>query len=201
MKKLPRSFYLREDVLQITKELLGKFLVSSIDGEVTSGMITEVEAYGGEIDSASHAYKRRRTRRNEVMYAHGGRAYVYICYGIHHLFNVVTNEKEQPHAILVRGIEPVEGIDVMLRRRKMKTPTYNLTAGPGALSVAMGIHVKHTGLDLRGDTIWIEDRDIKIPDKKIKRTIRVGVENSGKDARLLYRYIIKDNPWVTRTPK
>jgi DNA-3-methyladenine glycosylase len=135
------------------------------------------------------------------MYAHGGAAYVYICYGIHHLFNVVTNQNDIPHAILVRGIEPVDGIDVMLKRRKMQTPSYNLTAGPGALAKAMGIDKKHSGLDLLGDSIWIEDRGVKIPRKKIQRTIRVGVEGAGKDARLPYRYIIRDNPWVTRTPK
>jgi len=201
MPKLPRSFYLREDVIQITKELLGKFLVTKINGILTAGMITEAEAYAGEIDSASHAFKGRRTRRTEIMFAHGGTAYVYICYGIHHLFNVVTNQKNIPHAILIRGIEPTDGIDRMMKRRRMKVPGHNLTAGPGALSEAMGIRVKHTGLDLLGDTIWIEDRGVKIPSQKIIPTIRVGVEGSGKDARLPYRYIIKDNPWVTRTPK
>jgi DNA-3-methyladenine glycosylase len=201
MPKLPRSFYLREDVLQITKELLGKFLITKINGIVTAGMITEAEAYAGEIDSASHAFKGRRTPRTEIMFAHGGTAYVYICYGIHHLFNVVTNQKNIPHAILIRGIEPTDGIDLMLKRRKMKVLSYNLTAGPGALAAAMGIRVKHTGLDLLGDTIWIEDRGVKIPSQKIIPTIRVGVESSGKDARLPYRYIIKDNPWVTRSPK
>jgi DNA-3-methyladenine glycosylase len=201
MPKLPRSFYLRENVLQISEELLGKFLVTKINGIITSGMITEVEAYNGIIDKASHSFSGRRTPRNEIMYAHGGAAYVYICYGIHHLFNVVTNQKDVPHAILVRGIEPVEGIDTMLKRRKMLTPSYNLTAGPGALAKALGIDKKHTGLDLLGDAIWIEDRGVKIPAKKIQRTIRVGVESAGKDARLPYRYIIRDNPWVTRTPK
>lgn len=201
MPKLPRSFYLRENVLQITKELLGKFLVTRINGIVTGGMITEAEAYAGEIDSASHAFKGRRTRRTEIMFANGGTAYVYICYGIHHLFNVVTNQKDVPHAILIRGIEPTEGIDSMLKRRKMKAISYHLTAGPGALAEAMGIRVNHTGLDLLGETIWIEDRGVKIPSQKIIPTIRVGVESSGKDARLPYRYIIKDNPWVTRTPK
>lgn len=201
MPKLPQSFYLREDVLQITEELLGKFLIAKINGAITGGMITEAEAYAGVIDSASHAYKGRRTARNEIMYAHGGSAYVYICYGIHHLFNVVTNETNIPHAILIRGIEPTDGIEVMLKRRKMKVLAYNLTAGPGALGQALGIHKKHSGLDLSGDKIWIEDRGIKIPAKKIIRTIRVGVESAGKDARLLYRYIIADNKWVTRTPK
>ena len=201
MPKLPRSFYLRENVLQITEELLGKFLVTKINGIITSGMITEVEAYNGIIDQASHSFSGRRTARNEIMYAHGGAAYVYICYGIHHLFNVVTNQKDIPHAILVRGIEPVEGIDVMLERRGMETPSYNLTAGPGALAKALGIDKKHSGLDLLGDSIWIEDRGVKSPAKKIQRTSRVGVEGAGKDARLPYRYIIRDNPWVTRTPR
>src|SRR6185295_6786611 len=162
MPKLPKEFYLRENVLQITTELLGKFLVTKINGAITGGMITEAEAYAGEIDSASHAFKGRRTRRNEIMFAHGGTAYVYICYGIHHLFNVVTNQKEVPHAILIRGIEPVEGIKTMMKRRQMKELHYSLTAGPGALSKAMGIDVKHTGFDLLGKTIWIEDRGIVI---------------------------------------
>lgn len=201
MPKLPRSFYLREDVLKITRELLGKFLVTRFNGVITAGMITEAEAYAGEIDSASHAFKGRRTPRTEVMFANGGTAYVYICYGIHHLFNVITNQANIPHAILIRGIEPAEGIETMLERRHMNSPAYNLTAGPGALAVAMGIHVKHSGLDLLGDTIWIEDRGVKIPSQKIRPTIRVGVEGSGKDARLLYRYIIEGNPWVTRTPR
>src|SRR4029077_4625899 len=127
MPKLPRSFYLREDVLQITKESLGKFLVTKITCVITGGMITEAEAYAGEIDSASHAFKGRRTRRNEIMFAHGGAAYVYICDGIHHLFNVVTNQRDIPHAILIRGIEPTEGIEVMLKRRKMKALKFSLT--------------------------------------------------------------------------
>src|SRR6187399_1284256 len=113
MSKLPQAFYLRKDVLKITEDLLGKFLVTKINGTITAGMITEVEAYAGVIDSASHAFKGKRTSRNEIMYAHGGTAYVYICYGIHHLFNVVTNKKNTPHAILIRGIEPTDGIEEM----------------------------------------------------------------------------------------
>jgi len=199
MSKLPRSFYTRENVLEITEELLGKFLVTKYNGKITAGMITEAEAYGGVIDSASHAFKGRRTGRTEIMYLEGGRAYVYISYGIHHLFNVVTNEKDIPHAVLIRAIEPVEGIDLMLKRRKKKQPDYTLSSGPGSMSVAMGIKVYDTGTDLLGDKIWIEDRGIKIPQKKILRTIRIGVENSGKDAHLNYRYIIADNPWITRS--
>jgi len=199
MSKLPRSFYTREDVLEITEELLGKFLVTKYNGKITTGMITEAEAYSGVIDSASHAFKGRRTMRTEIMYALGGTAYVYISYGIHHLFNVVTNEKDVPHAVLIRAIEPAEGIDLMLKRRKKKQPDYTLSSGPGSMSVAMGIKVSDTGTDLLGEKIWIEDRGIKIPQKKILRTIRIGVENSGKDAHLNYRYIIADSPWITRS--
>jgi DNA-3-methyladenine glycosylase len=199
MLKLPRSFYTREDVLEITEELLGKFLVTKISGKITSGMITEAEAYGGMIDSASHAFKGRRTTRTEIMYSIGGTAYVYISYGIHHLFNVVTNEKDIPHAILIRAVEPSEGIDLMLKRRKKKEPDHTLSAGPGSMSVAMGIKVSDTGTDLLGEKIWIEDRGITIPKNKILRTILIGVENAGKDAHLNYRYIIADNPWITRS--
>jgi DNA-3-methyladenine glycosylase len=200
MLKLPRSFYLREDVLQITRELLGKFLVTKFNGILTSGMITEAEAYAGVIDSASHAYKGRRTNRTETMYATGGTAYVYLCYGVHHLFNVVTNEKDIPHAILIRGIEPAEGIEMMMKRRKTKALNPSLTAGPGSLSKALGIHVKHTGLDLLGEQIWIEDRGVKIPESEILLTKRIGVENAGENAHLPYRFIIKGNPWITRSP-
>lgn len=189
------------DVFKVAKNLLGKFLVTNFNGIVTSGMITEVEAYNGEIDSASHAFKARRTQRNEIMYATGGTAYVYICYGIHHFFNVITNEKNIPHAILIRSIEPVENIDVMIKRRGKKKLDYALTAGPGALSKALGIHIKHNGELLNSNLIWIEDRGVKIPSRKIVSTIRVGVEGAGRDARLPYRYIIEGNKWITRTPK
>src|SRR5262245_1386965 len=116
MPKLQRSFYLRENVLKIAEELLGKFLVTKFNGVITSGMITEAEAYAGVIDSASHAFKGRRTERTEIMYALGGTAYIYLCYGIHHLFNVVTNEEDVPHAVLIRALEPAEGINLMLKR-------------------------------------------------------------------------------------
>ncbi len=139
MKKLPENFYKRENVLQIARELLGKLLVTNWNGIVTSGRIVEVEAYNGIIDKASHAFGGRRTNRNEIMYADGGVAYVYLCYGIHHLFNVVTHNKETPHAILIRALEPVKGIDEMLRRVGKKKLDNTLTRGPGNLSKALGI--------------------------------------------------------------
>lgn len=119
-QKLSKDFYLRSNVIQVSKELLGKFLITNIDGIKTGGMITEVEAYNGIIDKASHSFGGRRTARTETMFASGGVAYVYLCYGIHHLFNVVTNEKNIPQAVLIRAIEPSIGIEEMLKRRKRK---------------------------------------------------------------------------------
>src|SRR3954469_4711741 len=115
MQKLPLSFYLRKDVVKISKELLGKVLVTNWRGELTSGRIVETEAYEGEIDKASHAFK-GRTARTEVIFGEGGRAYVYLCYGIHQMFNIVTNRNDIPHAILIRAVEPIQGIDIMLKR-------------------------------------------------------------------------------------
>jgi DNA-3-methyladenine glycosylase len=195
---LPESFYARTDVVKIARELLGKVLVTCFDGELTSGVIVETEAYAGETDRASHAYGGRRTRRTEVMYMHGGSAYVYLVYGIHHLFNVVTNGRDTPHAILIRGIEPVDGLDIMLARRGKEKLQPSLTAGPGSLSVALGIQTSHTGLSLQGPDIYIEDRGIKVPTKNIAAATRVGVAYAMDDALRPYRFYIKDNPFVSK---
>src|ERR1700712_2230774 len=153
MKKLPASFYHRTNVVTIAKELLGKLLITSFNGELTSGRIVETEAYNGVGDKASHSYGGRRTKRTEVMYAPGGVAYVYLCYGIHHLFNVVTNGQDTPHAILIRGIEPVTGIDIMLERMKKEKADYTIGRGPGNVSKALGIDTTHTSLSLLSDEI------------------------------------------------
>lgn len=195
---LPESFYMRKDVVQIAKELLGKVLVTNIDGLVTSGMIVETEAYAGVADKASHAYGGRRTRRTEVMYSKGGVAYVYLCYGIHHLFNVVTNAADIPHAVLIRGVEPIEGIEAMLQRRNRSRLNPQLTGGPGALSNALGIDTEHTGLELTGSRIYIEDKGIIIPKNKVMAGTRVGVAYAEEDASLPYRFWIKDNPYVSK---
>ncbi|MBA2422385.1 MAG: DNA-3-methyladenine glycosylase [Chitinophagales bacterium] len=199
--KLPQHFYLREDVLQISKDLLGKFLVSNIDGVITSGLITETEAYAGHVDRASHAYNGRRTQRTEIMYSKGGTAYVYLCYGIHHLFNVVTNRRNIPHAVLIRAIEPVDGIGTMMARRKKLKFDYTLTTGPGAVSEALAIDVRDTGIRLTGKKIWIEDRGVKLPATEILSSKRVGVSYAMEDALLLYRFFIKKSPWVSKHPK
>jgi DNA-3-methyladenine glycosylase len=189
--KLPKSFYTRHDVVQIAKELLGKYLFTKFNGKLTGGIITETEAYAGEIDRASHAHGGRRTKRTEVMYMQGGTAYVYLCYGIHSLFNVVTNQKNIPHAILIRAIHPTHGIETMLKRRKMKEVKKNLAAGPGTVSEALGIHYSDTGLSLLGNKIWLEDREFKVDPENIIEGKRVGVDYAGEDADLLYRFILK----------
>jgi DNA-3-methyladenine glycosylase len=191
--KLPRSFYTREDVVQLAKELLGKYLFTRFNKTLTGGIITETEAYAGEIDRASHAYQGRRTARTETMYAEGGTAYVYLCYGIHSLFNVVTNEKDIPHAVLIRAIYPTHGIDTMLKRRKLDAQKKNLSGGPGTVAEALGIHFSHSGLSLLGKEIWIEDRNIVVKEKDIAISKRIGVESAGKAAHWLYRFVIDMN--------
>jgi DNA-3-methyladenine glycosylase len=161
----------------------------------------EVEAYNGEIDKASHAYGGRRTNRTEIMYDDGGTAYIYLCYGIHHLFNVVTNEKETPHAILVRAVEPVKGIAEMLQRTGKKKADYTLTKGPGNVSKAFGIQTRHNGISLLGKELFIADDGKNYSGKEIIRSPRIGVDYAGKDAKLLYRFFIKDNPYVSGKTK
>ena len=196
--KLQESFYTREDVVVIAKELLGKVLVTKINGEHTSGMIVETEAYFGSTDKASHAFGNRRTSRTEIMYRKGGVAYVYLCYGIHHLFNIVTNVEDVPHAVLIRAVEPIEGIEYMLERRRKKMLQPSLTAGPGALSMALGIHTRQSGLELYSHEIWLEDRGIEIEVKDIIASTRVGVAYAKEDALLPYRFFIKGNKYVSK---
>lgn len=188
MEKLRADFYMRDNVLQITRELIGKFLVTNINGALTSGMIVEAEAYRGAIDKASHAYGGKRTRRNEIMYADGGFAYVYLCYGIHHLFNIVTNKKNIPHAILIRAVIPTDGIDTILERRSMETITSKTSGGPGTLSTALGIRTLHSGISLLENQIWLEDRGVVFKKKDIITSARIGVDYAGEDALLPYRY-------------
>ena len=197
MKKLPVSFYQRENVFQMAKELLGKVVVTKWNDVVTSGRIVEVEAYNGVIDRASHAFGGRKTARNEVMYAEGGVAYVYLCYGIHHLFNVVTNAEEYPHAILIRALEPIKGINEMLRRVGKEKLDHTLTRGPGNLSKALGILTSHSGYSLRSKELFIADDKVAYNRKEIIASPRIGVDYAGKDALLQYRFYIKGSPFVS----
>lgn len=198
MSKLPRKFYERSNVVLVAKDLLGKHLCVNSDEGLTIGRITEVEAYSGRNDKACHANNGLRTNRTEVMYGPGGYSYVYLCYGIHHLFNVVTNKKERADAVLIRAIEPMEGMVLMLERRKRAKLDKNLCSGPGTLSKALGINFKyHYGLDLLGDQIWIEDQP-NIEENEIEYRTRIGVDYAEEDALKLWRFYIKNNKWISR---
>jgi DNA-3-methyladenine glycosylase len=197
MKKLTYSFYNRPDVVKIAKELIGKIIVTQFGGVLTSGRIIETEAYAGEIDKASHAWNGKRTNRTEIMYGNAGAAYVYLCYGIHHLFNIVTNRENTPHAILVRGIEPLEGIDTMLKRTGKKKADFTLTRGPGNVSKALGIYTHHTGWNLQSEELFIASDGYVVKKNDIIATPRIGVDYAGEDAKLLYRFILKNNPYIS----
>lgn len=186
--KLKANFYRRDDVVAISADLLGKVLCTHMNGKVTKAIITETEAYAGMTDRASHAYGDRRTKRTEPMYGRGGAAYVYLCYGLHHLFNVVTNERDQPDAVLIRAGVPLKGTDVMLRRRDKKKEDKTLLAGPGSLARALGITTRHSGLSLLDCRIWIEDRGIDIDRDAMLVGPRVGIDYAGDDARRPYRF-------------
>ncbi|MCX6245469.1 MAG: DNA-3-methyladenine glycosylase [Bacteroidetes bacterium] len=195
MSILTISFYLREDVVTIARELLGKTLYTQFDGILTGGIISETEAYAGATDRASHAYGHKRTDRTEVMYNRGGTAYIYLCYGVHSLFNVVTNAKDIPHAVLIRAIQPVTGIETMLLRSGKATIDKSFGTGPGKVSKLLGIHYSDTGMDLTvkpaslaGKGIWIEDEGRTINPDSIITGPRFGVEYAGKDAMLPYRF-------------
>ncbi len=197
-QKLHTNFYKRDDVVGISKELLGKYLCTHIDEWYTCGMIVETEAYSGLNDKACHAHLNRRTKRTEIMYAPGGVAYVYLCYGIHYLFNIITNVKDKADAVLIRAVEPADGLDVMLQRRKMEKLAPKITAGPGTVSQALGINKSHYGKSLTSETIWIEDRSIVIADSEIIASPRVGVAYAEEDALLPWRFRVKGNIYTSK---
>ncbi|MBD3616523.1 MAG: DNA-3-methyladenine glycosylase [Gracilimonas sp.] len=196
--KLPRTFYERDDVVQISKELIGKVLCTKFDGNLTTGMIVETEAYNGRTDRACHAYPNVKTPRTETLYGPPGFSYVYLCYGIHHLFNIVTNREELADAILVRAIEPKEGIEEMAERRGQESPSPIITNGPGKLSQALGITTSNDKTDLLGDEVWLEDRGVNFGGKEIEASPRIGVDYAGEDAQLPWRFTIKNSEWVSR---
>jgi DNA-3-methyladenine glycosylase len=201
MKKLPLSFYNRSDVVSVAKELLGKIVFTKIDNIITSGRIVETEAYVAHIDKASHAYQGKRTARNEHMYAGPGTAYIYICYGMHQMLNVVTNKKDIPDAILIRAVEPIDGIEDMLLRTSKKNLDNTLTKGPGNVGKALGISKIHSGLLLLDDVITIcEDKKFKVDEKDIGTSKRIGIDSAGEDSLLRYRFYIKENKFVSGKP-
>ena len=196
--KLPLSYYSNQDVLFLAQDLLGKVLFTDINDEVTAGIIVETEAYFGVLDKASHAYGGRRTNRTETLYSHGGVSYVYLCYGIHHLFNVVTSVKDEPHAVLIRAVEPLIGKDIMQLRRNMSVDKVAISSGPGSAAKALGIDQSFNKKDLDGNEIWIEDHGIRYPSDDIIKAPRIGVAYAQEDALLPWRFFVKGNKYVSK---
>ena len=190
MPVLPREYYASDDVVGLGRDLLGKVVCTNIGGRLTRVIITETEAYAGVTDRASHAYGNRRTRRTEPMYAEGGTAYVYLCYGIHHMFNVVTASAETPHAILVRAGVDLTGLETMLERRGKQRADKTLLAGPGSLGKALGITTSLTGTSLLDGPIRLEDYGVTIDDANITVGPRIGIDYAGEDAALPYRFVV-----------
>ncbi|WP_340104604.1 DNA-3-methyladenine glycosylase [Rhodohalobacter sp. 8-1] len=188
---LDQDFYRRPDVVEISRDLLGKVLCTFFDGTLTAGMISETEAYCGRNDRACHANDGTRTARTEVMYGEPGHSYVYLCYGIHHLFNVVTNEEGLADAVLVRGIQPMDGLSLMKERRGL-VEEKNLCNGPGKLTQALGIDTSMTGCSLIKPPVWIEDRGISVNENNIKATPRIGVDYAGEHAKREWRFLLED---------
>ncbi len=189
--KLPLDFYLSNDVVDVSQKLLGKVICTSRNGRITKAIITETEAYAGINDKASHAYGGRRTDRTKPMYAQGGTAYVYLCYGIHHLFNVVVGSVDVPLAILIRAAVPAEGIDIMRQRRRISGTGMILLAGPGILSQALGITTQLTGASLLEDRIWMEDQQIPVRTQDITVGPRIGIDYAEEDAKRPYRFTLE----------
>jgi len=189
LSRLNKSFYVRADVVSIARELLGKTLHTCIDGVETSGIISETEAYH-EQEKACHAYNGKRTKRTELLFREGGAAYIYLCYGIHHLFNVVTGPPEVAQAVLIRAVLPHAGLNIMLSRRKVQSAKANLSSGPGTLSQALGITTSLNGADLTGKEIWVEDHQLEIHEKQIITGPRIGVDYAGEDALLPWRFYL-----------
>jgi DNA-3-methyladenine glycosylase len=205
MKKLPREFYLRDDTLQVARELLGKILVVPTEnGERVSGMIVEAEAYMGAIDKAAHSYGNRRTARTETMFAVGGTVYIFFIYGMYFQFNVVVGAIGTPHAILIRAVEPVEGIEIMRERRVLKSKKpeakiadKNLTSGPGKLCIALGIDKTFNNEDLLGNSVWLE-KGKSFADAEIASGRRIGIDYAEEYAEKPWRFWVKDNLFVSR---
>lgn len=186
--KVKKSYFLEEDVVFLAEDMLGRVLVTKIGNKLTAGIITETEAYDGIEDKACHAYGGKRTPRTEVMYSQGGISYVYLCYGMHHLFNIVTGKKDVPQAVLIRAIQPLKGIDEILKRRNATKLSANLCVGPGKITKALGITTQHNAFDLTQGKIWLEDDNIQLKKSQILKGPRIGVDYAGEDAKLPYRF-------------
>lgn len=190
---LPNTYYLHHDVVFLAKDLIGKYLFTKVDGQLSGGMIIETEAYKGVEDRASHAYRGRRTLRNEMMYAQGGVAYVYLCYGIHSMLNVVTNHKDIPDAVLIRAIYATHGEELILKRTEKQQINLQVTNGPGKVTKALGITLADNGESFQNKRVWIEDRGFDISKVEIQNTPRIGISYAGTDALLPYRFNINQD--------
>lgn len=199
--KLTPEYYQNEDVIALAKDLLGKVLYTHIDGQISAGIIVETEAYYGIKDKASHAYGGRRTNRTETMYSAGGVAYVYLCYGMHHLFNVVSSVKDDPHAVLIRAVEPLIGKELMEERRGMPVSRPAVSSGPGSAAKALGIDRTFNQKDLSGNEIWIEDHQVRYMDEEIIACPRIGIAYAQEHALLPWRFFVKGNPYVSKPNK
>lgn len=199
MQILPKEYYLNHDVLFLAKDLIGKIIQTNKQGIQTSGRIVETEAYRAPEDRASHAFGNRLTERTKTFYLEGGHSYVYICYGMHHLFNIITADEGIPHAILIRAVHPLEGIEHMLRRRSMDQIQTKITKGPGSLSLALGIHKSDNALKLyqKNSAIQILDDGFLLDEKSIAITPRIGVESAGESALWPYRFYLKNDKYVS----
>jgi DNA-3-methyladenine glycosylase len=199
--KLPESYYQNADAVALSRDLIGKYLFTCINGELTGGYIVETEAYMGITDKAAHSHGGRVTPRTQTMYMKGGISYVYLCYGIHEMFNIVVADVGQPHAILIRAIQPTDGLDIIMARRNMDTLKPNITKGPGSVAKALGISRQINAMSLQSDTIWLEDRGLVFPDEEVSAGPRVGVDYAGEDALLPYRFYVKGNIYVSKPNK
>ncbi len=195
---IPKSYFVSADVIDVSRSLIGKVICTDFDNCLTNGVIVETEAYRAPEDKASHAFGNKRTTRTAPMFLEGGRSYVYLCYGIHHLFNIVTGGINMAHAVLIRAIEPLEGIDRMLSRRNQNKLSTRLTAGPGSLSKALGIDTSKNNRTLvKENNIWIEDHDLKIEADQIISSPRVGVQYAEECAAWPWRFRLRDNKWCS----
>lgn len=199
--KLEPEYYLNQDAVFLAKDLLGKVLYTKINNEITAGIIVETEAYFGIKDKASHAYGGRRTNRTDTMYGQGGIAYVYLCYGMHNLFNVVSSVKDEPHAILIRAIEPLIGKEIIEERRNMPFTKSAISSGPGSAAKALGIDRSFNAKDLNGIEVWIEDQSINYTDDEISVSPRVGIAYAQEHALLPWRFFVKGNKYVSKPNK
>lgn len=200
MKLLKHNFFERDDVNLIAKQLLGKIISTNINGEITSVRIVETEAYVHWVDKASHAYNGKKTKKNAHMYGAAGTAYIYICYGIHVMLNIVTNSENIADAILIRAGEPLEGINIMLKRAEKDKLDFTLTRGPGNLGKVLGISKSQSGKFINKNEIFIYDDGFLISEYSIGKSKRIGVNYAGEDAFLEYRYFIKNNSFVSGKP-